>query len=70
MRRNTLQYESWLVVCHECGRVCKGRIDERIGVERITHHKTRDRYGRCHGSGQVVEIEAKPGAKSGQYEEL
>ena len=69
-----MQYDSWLVVCHECGRVCKSRIDTRYDVERIPRHKER-KQGQgwrpiCHGSGVIVEIHAKPGSKAGQYEEL
>ena len=67
-------YDSWLVVCHECGRVCKSIIDDRYDVERIPRHKERD-FGHgfrpiCRGSGVIVEIYAKPGSKTGQYEEL
>lgn len=67
---NTMQYESWLVVCHECGRLCKGDSDEATDNERIPVHKTPNRKGRCHGSGLVVAIYAKPESKAGQYEEL
>ena len=69
-----LEYESRLVVCHECGRICKPEIDERYDIERLPRHKEKWQ-GKgyrpiCHGSEVIVEIHAKTGAKVGQYEEL